>query len=166
MFDSLEDFSSLLYEKTDDIIITIGIYLCVRIITKWLYWMMRTYFRYSAYFSGCVHFVFYAIASVLLLTHVFGGDIALSLFSGFSIGVGYAVQPYIISLIEGVYLSSKLTEKSFKENGSRIMFNDTESTVKEVGLLYVHVSQKINGSDVDVYIPHAAFNRAPLILCS
>ena len=75
-----------------------------------------------------------------------------SILGGFSIGIGYALQPYIISFLAGSTLRMTLVK------GKVILFNGQKLTVEHLGLLYV--CAKHDG--IKTYIPNAYFQSVPL----
>lgn len=154
MYNSFETLFSNIWESLDDVFICIASALVLRLISKWLYWCMHSYFRLSEYVSDVVDFVFLAIFSVFILIHLFGSEIATSLFGGFSIGLGYAFQPYIISLYTGVYNQVREIIKP----GEKIFFNNKIVTVESVSLFHICIK---DGTMI-TYIDHAFFKSNPL----
>lgn len=155
MFNSFETLFMNIWESLDDVFICVTTAIVLRVVSKWLYWCLSSYFVLSTYLSDSVNFVFLGTISVFLLNHLFGPTVAVSLFSGLSIGMGYAFQPYIISLFTGMYNeSSGLIKKNDK-----ILFNGKSVTVISVTLLHVVVE----GAVGKAYIPHAFFQSTPLV---
>lgn len=155
MYDSFETLFLNIWASLDDVFICVTMAIVLRVISQWLYWCLASYFHLSTYLSDSINFLFLGTISVFLLNHLFGPEIAVALFSGLTIGMGYAFQPYIISLFTGLYnKSSGLVQK-----GDRILFNNKTVRVTSVTLLHVIVSGEVG----DIYIPHAYFQSTPLV---
>jgi hypothetical protein len=155
MYDSFETLFVNIWGSLDDVFICVAMAIVLRVVSQWLYWCMASYFHLTIYMSDSINFLFLGTLSVFLLNHLFGPTVAVSLFSGLTIGMGYAFQPYIISLFTGLYnKSSGLTM-----NGDKILFNGKPATVTSVTLLHVVVRNEVG----DVYIPHAFFQSTPLV---
>jgi len=152
MFESLESFVTLVVNSMDDIFISGALFILMRVLTNWVYWCMHAYFRASVYASDVVNFGLWFVLVVLVANHLFGTEISTSLFSGFSIGMGYAFQPYIVSMFTGVFTGFMLHE------GDTILFEGNSVKVTKITLFHVAVS---SGEYVS-YIPHAYFSKAPL----
>lgn len=158
MYDSFETLFLNIFSSLDDVFICVTMAIVLRVVSHWLYWCLSCYFNLSTYLSDSINFLFLGMTSVFLLNHLFGSTVAVSLFSGVSIGAGYALQPYIISLFTGIYnTSSGLVQKD-----NKIMFNGNTVTVTSVTLLHVVV----RGDVGVIYIPHAFFQSTPLIKTS
>ena len=156
MYNSFETLFLNIWESLDDVFICVTMAIILRVLSKWLYWCLSSYFDVSTYLSDSINFLFLGTIAVFLLNHLFGPDIAPSLFSGFSIGLGYAFQPYIISLFTGLYnKSSGLLQKN-----DTIVINNTPVTVISITLLHVVVRNKEGAVS---YIPHSFFQSSPLV---
>lgn len=155
MYDSFQTLFVTIWESLDDVFICVTMAIVLYILSQWLYWCLSSYFDLSTYLSGSINFLFLGTISVFLLNHLFGPDISVSLFSGLSIGLGYALQPYIISLFTGLYNKSS----GLVEENDKIMFNNKPVTVTSVTLLHVIVCADVG----KIYIPHAFFQSTPLI---
>lgn len=154
MYNSFETLFSNIWESLDDVFICVTTVIVLRLLSKWLYWCMRSYFDLTTYVSDIIDFMFMATFSVFILIHLFGSDVAVSLFSGFSIGMGYAFQPYIISLFTGLYSQSQ----GMVIPGDQIVMNGKIVTVDSVSLLHICV----RGEGMLTYVPHAFFRSNPL----
>lgn len=155
MYGSFETLFLNIWGSLDDVFICVTMAIVLGVVSQWLYWCLSSYFHLSTYMSDSVNFLFLGTISVFLLNHLFGPTIAVSLFSGLTIGMGYAFQPYIISLFTGLYnTSSGLIRK-----GDKILFNGKSVTVTSVTLLHVVVRGEVG----EIYIPHAFFQSTPLV---
>ena len=156
MFESFESFVNLVFNSIDDIFISAALFLLMRVLSNWVYWCMNSYFRVSVYVSDIINFGLWFVLIVLVSNHLFGTEISTSLFSGFSIGMGYAFQPYIVSMFTGVFTGFMVRE------GDTILFEGNSVIVKKISLFHVSVS---SGEYIQ-YIPHAYFTKSPLIIKS
>jgi len=152
MFDSVETLFMNLAASLDDIFIAAATFVVLRVVSTWLYWCMHSYFRLSAYVSEVANFGLWLVLTVMVIHHLFGPDISTSLFSGFSIGMGYAFQPYIVSMFTGICNGFMI------RTGDTILFNKQPVIVQKLTLFYVAVST----GEYTTYVPHAYFAKAPL----
>ncbi len=130
---SLLELFRQVWDSLDDIIVCVGILTLSLKCTRSLHFCMRSYFGCMAYISQAVHFMVLFTIAVFLLSHLVGMETARSLFSGFSIGIGYAMQPYIVSLVAGgTFLFTRILRA-----GDRLEIGEQTVTVDHVGLLYV-----------------------------
>lgn len=146
---STEDFSvnvtdiSLLrlveriWYSLDDILVSLGIFLVSGQVSIFIHFCLRYYFQTSAYVSQAAHFMFQFTVFVFLLSHLVGMSTADSLFGGFSIGIGYAMQPYIVSLVAG----ATLLLSRMIQSGDQLTIRGETVQVDHVGLLYVAAKQ-------------------------
>lgn len=152
MFESFETLFTNVAGSMDDIFIAVTTFLVLRVVSSWLFWCMHVYFRLSAYVSETVNFLLWLLLSVFVVNHIFGTEISTSLFSGFSIGMGYAFQPYIISLFTGLCNGFMISP------GDTIMLGGETLTVKKLSLFYVVVTS----GEYQMYVPHSFFKSTPL----
>jgi len=152
MFDSFESLFSNIASSMDDLFIAATTFVVLRVVSSWLYWCMYRYFRLSAYMSETVNFLMWLLLSVFVVNHVFGTEISTSLFSGFSIGMGYAFQPYIVSMFTGLCNGFMIRQ------GDTILLNDKAVVVKKLTLFYVVVAC----GEYQTYVPHSFFASTPL----
>lgn len=152
MFSSIESLFTKFAESLDDIFIAVATFILLRVLSSWLYWCIFAYFRFSAYVAEVSNFLLWLVLSVFVLNHLFGTEISTSLFSGFSIGMGYAFQPYIVSLFTG------LCNGFMIQTGDTILINDKPCRVIKLTLFYVAV----NADGYTTYLPHAYFTSRPL----
>lgn len=93
---------------------------------------------------------------IFLLGHLLGERVAVSLFGGFSVGLGYAMQPYIVSLLSGAtYYSSSMIRE-----GDQILLDDKKYVVIDNGILYI--CAKDSKDNIVVYLPNSMFESSPL----
>tara|TARA_B110000008_G_C16793240_1_gene493517 strand:+ start:61 stop:537 length:477 start_codon:yes stop_codon:yes gene_type:complete len=154
MYNSFTSLFSNIWESLDDVFICVTVAIVLQLLSKWLHWCLHSYFRLTTYVSDVVDFLFVATFTTFLLIHLFGPDIAISLFSGFSIGMGYAFQPFIISLFSGVYSQARISR------GDKILLNNKPMTVEAVSLLHICVRD----GPMVTYVPHAFFQTSPLTI--
>ena len=114
---------------------------------------MRHYFRLSFYVSQATRFVSLSVVVVFLVSHLAGAETALSFLGGLSIGLGYALQPYIVSLLAGGTLLSMETI----QRGDELRIGEHTAVVEHVGLLYVTTKKET----VKTYFPNAMLAQTP-----
>jgi len=154
MYQSFELLLQSIWLSLDDILICLGAFIVAHVFAGAIYWCLHSYFDIDVYDSELVQFAFLGIVVVFLISHLFGETAVTSILGGFSIGIGYALQPYILSFLAGSTLRTTLAK------GNVILFNEQKLTVEHVGLLYVCASH----GDVKTYIPNAYFQSVPLTI--
>ena len=133
MFDSFSTLLTSIWNSLDDVLICVCLFALAMKVSRMLYWCTEEYFRQSVYVAEVVSALWLGTVIVYLSSHLIGEQVAVSLFSGFSIGIGYAMQPYITSVV-----SSAAMKAMFKlERGDTLRMNDIDYEVHHVGLLYV-----------------------------
>ena len=137
----------------DDIFVCIAVILAVFQLTNLLHRTMRHYFRLPAYIAQCFHFVLLFIAVIFVIGHLVGDSTAISLFSGLSIGFGYALQPYIVSLMAGATFVSM----GIMTRGDTLTINGNTVVIDHVGLLYVSAKQ----GPKTTYFPNSLLSASP-----
>jgi len=154
MYQSFELLLQNIWLSLDDIFICLGAFIVARVFASAIYWCLHSYFDIDIYESELVQFVFLGIVVVFLISHLFGETAVTSILGGFSIGLGYALQPYIISLFVG----STLRATNTLTKGNVILFKNQKLTIEKMGLLYVCAC----GNGIRTYIPNAYFQSSPL----
>lgn len=145
------------WKSLDDILLCAGILLVsIPLLTSCSH-SVHSYFKYSVYVSQSINFVSVAVVLVFLLGHLMGEKVAVSLFSGFSVGIGYALQPYIVSLLSGAtyYCSNMIKE------GDEIVVDKKRYRVIDNGVLYICAKEVTE--DMLVYLPNSMFQNRPLV---
>ena len=156
--DVLENVSFLLlfqriWNSLDDILVSLGVFLIACQMSRFLHYCLRFYFNASAYMSQATHFVFLFTVFIFLVSHLLGASTAASLFGGFSIGFGYAMQPYIVSFVAGgTFMITRIVRA-----GDQLTIGDKTVTVHHVGLLYVAAKNEKSTT----YFPTAVLAQAP-----
>lgn len=135
---TLSTLFDTIWNSLDDILACVGVFLASRMVASTLHWCALSYFNLSPYSAQVIHFVFIGAMLLFLISHLIGSSTAVSLFSGFSIGFGYAMQPYIISILAGA---------TFRSTGMfpakcDIRIHDKIYTLDHIGMLYVCVVSK------------------------
>lgn len=142
-----------IWYSLDDLLVSLGVFLIACQVSVFLHYCLRVYFQSSAYVSQAAHFVFLFTIFVFLISHLIGMSTAESLFGGFSIGFGYAMQPYIVSFVAG----GTFVVTQIIRSGDQLTLNDKTVTVHHVGLLYVAAKNE----KTTMYFPTAMLARTP-----
>lgn len=158
--DSDNSFTNLfttIWTSLDDILLCVGVLLVSVPFFFTCSKGLHHYFKSSVYISQLFNFVAVGGLLIFLLGHLLGDRVAVSLFGGFSVGLGYAMQPYIVSLLSGAtyYSSSMIGE------GDQILLNDKKYVVIDNGILYI--CAKDMEENIVVYLPNSMFDSRPLI---
>ena len=157
--DSTSSFTNLfttIWSSLDDILLSFGILLVSIPFFFTCSKGLHQYFKCSIYISQLFNFVAVGGVLIFLLGHLLGEQVAVSLFGGFSVGLGYAMQPYIVSLLSGAtyYSSSMISE------GDQIVVDNQKFIVIDNGILYI--CAKDSKDNTVVYIPNSMFENSPL----
>jgi len=147
-FESLDILLHSIWTSMDDILVCVGMFIVAQVFSGYCSWSLHTYFQCTPYTSQTVHFTIMFMVFIFLVGHLIGSSTATSLFSGFSIGLGYAMQPYIVSLLAGATFRST----GMFKHGDNIRVNGSEYVLDHVGLIYVCVSAK---DGYKVYFPNS-----------
>lgn len=148
-------FNSVWY-SLDDFFLCIGIILVsVPIITA-IGGATQHYFRYSLWVGQAITFVLIATVFLFLLGHVAGESSTVSMLQGFALGVGYALQPYIVSLLSGAtYFSTSMLEA-----GDQIYMDGDEYNIVSNGILYIKAEHTTK--NILIYVPNGYFQNVIL----
>lgn len=157
--DSDNSFTNLfttIWSSLDDILLSFGVLLVSVPFFFGCSKGLHQYFKCSIYISQLFNFVAVGGILIFLLGHLLGERVAVSLFGGFSVGLGYAMQPYIVSLLSGAtyYSSSMISE------GDQILLDDKKYVVIDNGILYI--CAKDSKDNIVVYLPNSMFESSPL----
>jgi small-conductance mechanosensitive channel len=149
---TLTNLFDKVWGSLDDILACVGVFLVARIFANSLHWCAKSYFKLSVYSAQALHFGFIFVVFMFLISHLIGATTAVSLFSGFSIGFGYAMQPYIMSLLAGATFRST---DMFRKGDTVNILNNTY-VLRHIGLLYVCVEK----GDFITYFPNSTLSSS------
>lgn len=133
MFDSFSVLLNNVWNSLDDVLICVCLFAFACKASRVLYWVVDEYFRQSVYVAEVISAVWIGTVVVYLASHLIGEQTAVSLFSGFSIGIGYAMQPYITSFVSSAAMKAMFMLK----RGDTFRIDGKDYEVHHVGLLYV-----------------------------
>jgi small-conductance mechanosensitive channel len=115
------------------------------------------YFRYSLWTGQMITFVLFASVFLYLFGHIAGETATVSILQGFALGFGYALQPYIVSLLSGAtYFSAGMIKAK-----DIIIVDNVEYVVVENGILYIEAKEVTDSGSI-VFIPNNFFNNSYL----
>lgn len=148
-------FSSMfdtIWMTIDDVLVSVALLLITFAITERLYVFLRKYLTINMFVSQGINFAITLMVVLLVIQHLFGMQTYASLIGGVSIGIGYALQPYIIGLFNGMMLQSK---EPFSV-GCKIEFEQVKGKVTEIGLFYTFICSE---DDKKIVIPNQMFHQ-------
>tara|TARA_B110000046_G_scaffold176855_1_gene202987 strand:+ start:51 stop:548 length:498 start_codon:yes stop_codon:yes gene_type:complete len=157
-FESAETLLLTIWYSLDDIFVCVGFFLLAKVLAEYTHWCLYQYFRTSPYTAQAFHFAFLFAIFVFLVGHLLGESVTTSLLSGFSIGFGYAMQPYIVSLLRGAAFRSGVVFPKDDSEKITIRINDEEFQLDHIGLLHVCVTA--NG--FKTYFPNSYLGSTPI----
>lgn len=146
---TFESLFSSVWNSLDDILLSVGVFLIMRILTRVLKYSLHSYFDTSKFVAQLVEFFTMTIVAVFLLSHLCSPDVVQSLFGGLSIGVGYAFQPYIISFFTGMMIRAE----GMMGPRDKVTVQGQDHMIDHIGMFYVHM---VDGT----YIPNTAFQSS------
>ena len=115
MWDSFEKIGSNIWDSIDDIFISVGLLLLTTILSKHLYFFMNDYLILGHFTAQLTQVGLFFAVVVLVVQHLFGAATSSAILGGFSIGFGYALQPYIIALFNGFVLRQGINNHQWLE---------------------------------------------------
>ena len=157
-FDSLSTLMSTIWYSLDDIFVCVGVFMAANVVAHSTEWCLCNYFKSSKYTAQAIQFAFLFAVGIFLIGHLIGESVSTSLFSGFFIGFGYALQPYIVSLLAGATFH---TGSMFSRHGKKVMFQvqGEEYELDHVGLLHVCGT---NTEGWETYFPNSMLASTPI----
>jgi len=146
---TFESLFSSVWNALDDILLSAGVFLITRILTRVLKYSLHSYFDTSKFVAQLVEFFTMTIVVVFLLSHLCSPVVVQSLFGGLSIGVGYAFQPYIISFFTGMMIRAE----GMMGPCDKVDVQGQEYVIDHIGMFYVQMTD-------GTYIPNTAFQSS------
>ena len=152
MWDVFSSMFDTVWMTIDDVLVSVALLLITFSITERLYVFLKSYLNVNMFVSQGINFAITLMVVLLVIQHLFGMQTYASLIGGVSIGIGYALQPYIIGLFNGMMMQSR---EPFSV-GSEIEFEQVKGTVQEIGLFYTYIC---TDKDKKVVIPNQMFHQ-------
>ena len=160
------NFFTTVWSSLDDILLCLGVALVSVPVLFACSNGIHIYFETSVYIAQTINFFCLFSLFAFVLGHLVGDNVAVSIFGGFSVGIGYALQPYIVSLLSGItyYSSSMLKE------GDLIVLKGSKYRIKSTGVLYIIAEELEKTPDspmssepsLTVYLPNSMFQNMEL----
>ena len=150
---SLTKLIETVWYSLDDILVCVGVFIVAHLISESVFRCLKYYFRWSIFVAEASKFVILFATSVFLIGHLVGPNTANSLFGGFSIGLGYAMQPYIVSLLAGGTFRSS----GMLQHGDLLKVGDNVMVIDHVGLLFVTTKKE----KFTTYFPNSVLAARP-----
>jgi small-conductance mechanosensitive channel len=146
-----------IWNYLDDFFLCIGVIIISVPLVLFIGSTTQHYFLYSLWTGQMITFVLLASVFLYLFAHIAGETASVSILQGFALGIGYALQPYIVSLLSGAtYFSAGM----IKANDT-IVVDNVEYVVIENGILYIE-AKEVTESGSTVFIPNNFFNNTYL----
>lgn len=153
MWDSLSNILFPVWDHADDIFVSTALLIVVSILASWVYTFIHHYLGKSVFFAESIYFFIVLVFVIMVAAQLFGKGTADYLLSGIGIGVGYAFQPYLVAVFNGIILH---VEKMFKKgNDVKIYGAGIRGNVVSVGIFYT----TLKGSEGElIYVPNQVFD--------
>ena len=158
-FESLSLLMSTIWYSLDDLFVVLGVFLAINVVARSAGWCLRNYWETSYYVAQTLHFGLLFVVGIFLIGHLIGADVATQMFSGFSIGIGYAMQPYIVSFLAGATFKGGSIFSSRSGEQVVLEINGNEYVLDHIGLLYLCATSS-NG--FRTYFPNSMLASTPV----
>lgn len=158
-FESLASLATTIWYSLDDIFVVLGVFLAVNVAARSSEWCLRHYWETSDYVAQALHFGLLFIVGIFLIGHLIGEEIGVQMFSGFSIGIGYAMQPYIVSLLAGATFKGGSMFYKKAEQSVALRINGNDYVLHHIGLLYLCVTDT---DGYKTYFPNSMLASTPI----
>ena len=141
------------WSSVDDLVLCLGVILVASPIILSIGKVTQHYFRYSLWVGQSIIFLLLSFVFLFLLAHIAGETVMVSLLQGFGLGIGYALQPYIVALLSGCnyYFSGMIRA------GDIILVDGAQYKVITNGILYIEASH--TEKDLLLFLPNGYFSN-------
>mgnify|MGYP006102986467 CR=1 FL=1 len=141
-----------IWNSIDEFFLCVGMIIITVPIVMTISSTSQHYFRFSLWTAQMLIFLSLSTLFLYLLSSVAGESTSVSMLQGFALGVGYALQPYIVSLLSGTTFFST----GMLSTNDIIIVDGSEYTIVSNGILFLEA--KHNLKDLTIYIPNNFFN--------
>lgn len=140
-------------EVIDDVLVAVIVLTVGNIIGHTVHHVLFSMLRYPKMFADIITTSWRFFLMGLCLYQVIGLGSVEHFVGGFSIGIGYALQPYIVSIFNGLTLFSGSVVKT----GTVVRFDKSEDwyKVKHVGLFFTTLEMISQGEKIMRVIPNS-----------
>lgn len=134
MWNALSFFVSNIWEVLDDVLIAVLVLVIGSSFARLLHHVVHDLLRYSMFVADLMTTTVQGFLFGVCLYQLLGVAAVNSFVGGFSIGIGYAMQPYIISMFNGAALFSL-----YKGGRVRVGSDDKVYNVDGIGLFFTRL---------------------------
>ena len=166
MWKALLDIGTELWENLDDVFVSILIIVIGNQIAHLLYKFTKDFLKLGILPAQTIKIVLQAFVFVVILLQILGDDVVRSFTGGISIGIGYALQPYIISIFNGLMIHNDdiIIPGDNKSYGSIISIpsmNLINVKIDSVGLFNTLL---INNNNEKILLSNSTLMRSSIII--
>ena len=166
MWKALLDIGTELWENLDDVFVSILIIVIGNQIAHLLYKFTKDFLKLGILPAQTIKIVLQACVFVVILLHILGDDVVRSFTGGISIGIGYDLQPYIISIFNGLMIHNDdiIIPGDNKSYGSIISIpsmNLINVKIDSVGLFNTLL---INNKNEKILLSNSTLMRSSIII--
>ena len=166
MWKALLDIGTELWENLDDVFVSILIIVIGNQIAHLLYKFTKDFLKLGILPAQTIKIVLQAFVFVVILLQILGDDVVRSFTGGISIGIGYALQPYIISIFNGLMIHNDdiIIPGDNKSYGSIISIpsmNLINVKIDSVGLFNTLL---INNKNEKILLSNSTLMRSSIII--
>lgn len=102
MWKAFQSIGTDMWENADDVLVSIILIIIGNVIASIIYYFTKEFLKTGVLFAQIVKITFQLFIIVICVVQVIGEDVVSHFTGGISIGLGYALQPYIISIFNGL----------------------------------------------------------------
>jgi len=158
MWKAFESIGSGMWENADDVLVSIILIIIGNIIASLIYYFTKEFLKTGVLFAQIIKITFQLFIIVICVVQIIGQDVVSHFTGGISIGLGYALQPYIISIFNGLMVHNDHDVVPKKTRISLPSEGITNAYVESIGLF--NTVLKENGDTI--IISNSSLTRGAL----
>lgn len=134
MWKAFQSIGTDMWENADDVLVSIILIIIGNVIASIIYYFTKEFLKTGVLFAQIVKITFQLFIIVICVVQVIGEDVVSHFTGGISIGLGYALQPYIISIFNGLMVHNDHDVVPKKTRISLPSEGITNAYVESIGL--------------------------------
>jgi hypothetical protein len=158
MWKAFESIGSGMWENADDVLVSVILIIIGNVIASLIYYFTKEFLKTGVLFAQIIKITFQIFIIVICVVQIIGQDVVSHFTGGISIGLGYALQPYIISIFNGLMVHNDHEVVPRKTRISLPSEGITNAYVESIGLF--NTVLKENGDTI--IISNSSLTRGAL----